>query len=60
VEIEQSVHVCRDPRDNKFLELAVGGGASFVISGDADLLALSPFRGIPILTPADFLAAVSQ
>ncbi|WP_459868116.1 putative toxin-antitoxin system toxin component, PIN family [Endothiovibrio diazotrophicus] len=47
---------CRDPKDNKFLELAVAGGASALITGDQDLLALHPFRGIPILAPADFLA----
>ncbi|GAB6044342.1 putative toxin-antitoxin system toxin component, PIN family [Endothiovibrio diazotrophicus] len=52
----ETVTDCRDPKDNKFLELAVAGGASALITGDQDLLALHPFRGIPILTPADFLA----
>ncbi len=56
VHIVQRVQACRDPRDDKFLELAVNGQADLVISGDADLLALHPFRGIPILTPAAFLA----
>jgi uncharacterized protein len=46
---------CRDPDDNKFLELALDGRATCVVSGDADLLALHPFRGIPILTPQAFL-----
>ena len=44
-----------DPKDDKFLELAVNGHADLIISGDADLLALNPFRGIPIVTPADFV-----
>jgi len=46
---------CRDPKDNKFLELAVEANASCIVTGDKDLLVLDPFRGIPILTAADFL-----
>jgi uncharacterized protein len=37
------------------LELALSGEADYVVSGDQDLLVLNPFRGIPILTPRDFL-----
>ena len=48
---------CRDPDDNKFLELAVSGKATHVLTGDADLLALHPFRGVLIVAPHDFLAA---
>ena len=55
VVITQSISVCRDPRDDKFLELALSGRATHVVSGDRDLLALHPFRDIPILTPRDFL-----
>lgn len=46
---------CRDPKDNKFLELAVTANASCIITGDKDLLELNPFRGILILNAADFL-----
>ena len=46
---------CRDDKDNKFLELAVCGKADGIITGDKDLLALHPYRGIPIVTPIDFL-----
>lgn len=59
VELVPVVHVvraCRDPRDDKVLELAVNGAADVIVTGDADLLALHPFRDIPILTPAAFLA----
>ena len=38
--------------------LAVNGRAGAIITGDADLLALNPFRGIPIVTPAEFLRDV--
>jgi putative PIN family toxin of toxin-antitoxin system len=55
VEITERIIACRDPTDDKFLELAVNGRAELIVSGDADLLALDPFRGIPIVTPALFL-----
>jgi putative PIN family toxin of toxin-antitoxin system len=56
VEPIESVQACRDPHDDVFLELALAGEATTIVSGDDDLLALSPFRGIPILTPDQFLA----
>ena len=46
---------CRDPTDNKFLELAVAAKASCIITGDKDLLVLNPCRGIIILNAYDFL-----
>ena len=49
------IRACRDPRDDKFLEVAVHGRADLIVTGDADLLALHPFRGITILTPAKYL-----
>ncbi len=58
VEITTHVGECRDPRDNKFLELAVSGEAVCIVSGDQDLLVLHPFRGISIVTPHDFLDGV--
>jgi putative PIN family toxin of toxin-antitoxin system len=58
VEIVEEVRACRDPKDDKFLELAVNGNASCLVTGDKDLLILHPFREIPILTPAQFLAAL--
>jgi len=52
----QTVNVCRDPKDNKFLEAAQAGQADCIVSGDADLLDLEAFEDIPILRPAEFLA----
>ncbi|SRR6266542_3821593 len=60
VDVTESVTECRDPKDNKFLELAVSGRASHLISGDADLLLLHPFRGIAIVTPQAFLAIAQE
>jgi putative PIN family toxin of toxin-antitoxin system len=55
----ETVTDCRDANDNKFLELAVSGRATCIVSGDNDLLALHPFRGIPILTPRQLLDQVA-
>ncbi|MFM8433732.1 MAG: putative toxin-antitoxin system toxin component, PIN family [Planctomycetia bacterium] len=49
--------VCRDPTDDKFLELAVEGRATHIVSGDPDLLTLSPFRGVAIVNPRQFLSS---
>jgi uncharacterized protein len=55
VPIIQLVHECRDPKDDKFLEVALNGRANLIVTGDADLLALNPWREIAILSPADYL-----
>jgi uncharacterized protein len=60
VPITERIVACRDPKDDKFLELAVNGRADLIVSGDADLLALSPFRGIPIITPAAYAQGATQ
>jgi len=60
VTIVQRITACRDPHDDKFLELAVNGHADLIVSGDSDLLALNPFRDIAIVTPAAFVQAVAR
>ena len=54
VEVLQAVRASRDPKDDKFLEAAVNGRANVLVTGDRDLLDLNPFRGIAIVTPADY------
>lgn len=53
--VSETIRECRDPKDDKYLELAVSVNASCIITGDKDLLILHPFRGIPILKAVDFL-----
>ena len=55
VQIIHVVRACRDPKDDKFLELAANGLACTIVTDDKDLLALHPFRGVPVLSPAAFL-----
>jgi putative PIN family toxin of toxin-antitoxin system len=56
----QPVRICRDPHDDAVLEAAVHGSADAIVTGDKDLLALHPFAGIAIVTPADYLAAIES
>src|SRR6266436_4079018 len=60
VAITERIAACRDPTDDKFLELAVNGHADLIVSGDADLLALNPLRDLPIVTPAVFVQGVGR
>ena len=60
VTITERIAACRDPTDDKFLELAVNGHADLIVTGDADLLALDPFREIPIVTPSMFVQGVAR
>ncbi len=55
INVKHTLQICRDPKDDKFLELAVEAGATCIITGDKDLLILNPFQQIPILNAADFL-----
>jgi putative PIN family toxin of toxin-antitoxin system len=55
VEVGSEVTASRDPKDDKFLSLAMSGGATHIITGDRDLLVLDPFRTIRLLTPRSFL-----
>lgn len=58
--IAQLSVVERDPADNRVLEAAVAGQSDFVVSGDKDLLSLSQYEGIPIVTPARMLAVLHE
>ena len=59
VRVSRSLKACRDPRDDKFLEVAVHGQAHALVTGDPDLLVLHPFHGVPILKPAEFIEFVA-
>jgi putative PIN family toxin of toxin-antitoxin system len=56
VPVTTTVRACRDPEDDKFLELAVDGQATLIVTGDNDLLQRSPFRAVAIVRPSDVLA----
>ena len=53
-----TVVACRDPKDDKFLSLALAAEAHFFITGDQDLLVLHPFHEVAIVSPAVFMDTV--
>jgi hypothetical protein len=57
IEPTETVRECRDPKDDKYLALAAAGKADVIVSSDArHLLSMDPWRGIRILSPANYLA----
>ncbi len=60
IKVTETINICRDSKDNKFLELAVSGKADFIITGDQDLLVLNPFRNIEIITINQFLTTLNN
>jgi uncharacterized protein len=57
IPIIQTIRECRDPKDDKFLEVAWNGQADMIVTGDADLLAMNPWRDTKILAPSDYLTS---
>lgn len=54
-----TVAACRDPGDDKFLALAIGGAAQVIVSSDDDLLSMGVFEGVRILTPRRFVEVLA-
>lgn len=52
--------VKRDAADNRVLECAEEIGADYVVTGDEDLLELQEYKGIQILTPAEFISVLAM
>lgn len=59
IPITRPIQACRDARYDKFLDVAVHGEAHALITGDADLLVLHPFHGVPIVSPVGFLEQIA-
>lgn len=55
IEVNHAIDICRDPKDNMYLELALSGNADIIITGDTDLLVLHPFGIVSIITPKHFI-----
>jgi uncharacterized protein len=60
VTLVERVTACRDPKDDKFLEIAVAGEADVIVSGDQDLLALHSYASVPIVPPNAFLRMLDE
>lgn len=55
VKVRTLVEICRDPKDNFLLALAIDGKATHLITGDKDLLVLETFGKTKIVTISDYL-----
>ncbi len=55
VKLTRTIHVCRDPKDDMFLECAALAKAELLVTGDKDLLVLGSYTGIRIVTPVEYL-----
>jgi len=53
-EIADELNICRDPKDNFLLELAMAGKADYLVTGDSDLLLIHKFKNTTIITFKDF------
>ncbi|MGC8519732.1 MAG: putative toxin-antitoxin system toxin component, PIN family [Steroidobacteraceae bacterium] len=53
--VTSPIKACRDPKDDKFLEVAINGEADLIVTGDQDLRVLHPFRGVEIISPREYL-----
>lgn len=56
VEPNELENVSRDPRDDPVLATALAGRCDYLITGDQDLLALSTYGALRIISAVDFLA----
>jgi len=60
IDIKNELRVVKDdPDDDKVIECAVTGGATYIVSGDRHLLDMKEFQGISIIRAQGFLAAVT-
>ncbi len=50
-----AVQACRDPKDDKFLALALAAGCELIVAGDKDLTDMHPYNNVQILQPRAFL-----
>jgi putative PIN family toxin of toxin-antitoxin system len=61
VGIQHRIKACRDPKDDILLQLALNGEATFLVTGDRDLLELAESflasHGLNIISPRDYLAS---
>ena len=57
---KQKVTLCRDPKDNQFLELCLAASADYLVTGDKDLLVLKKFHQTQIFSPKQFLGKINK
>ena len=54
-----TVHVLRDEPDNRILECALAGRAKLIVTGDREMLALTVWEGMRVVSLREFLAILA-
>lgn len=60
VQTSSSINICRDPRDNFLLDLAVDGNANYLVSGDDDLLSINTIKTCQIISLNQFKEIIHE
>lgn len=58
IDVSSNVDICRDPKDDFLLNLAIDGKADYLLTGDKDLLVLGSIEETKITTISDFFESV--
>jgi predicted nucleic acid-binding protein len=56
----RTIKVCRDPKDDMFIEAAIAGNTEVIVTGDQDLLTLKKYESIRFITPRVFIARLDE
>jgi len=57
---DYTTKVCRDPDDDKFLDVSLAAKSTYLVTGDEDLLCLKRYQNVRILKPTEFLAILRK
>jgi uncharacterized protein len=60
VNVATDIRICRDAKDDFMINLALAASATYLITGDDDLLVLHPYHNIQIVKPAQFLEILTK
>ena len=60
VPVESELKLCRDPKDNFLLSLALDSKADYLITGDSDILELKRVRNTKIITIVNYLKRIGR
>lgn len=60
IQITDTLHICKDPDDDKFLETAIAGGADFLVTKNLKHFPRKSYQGIRIVNVATFLKELEK
>jgi len=60
IKVKSKIDICRDPKDNFLLNLAVDGKVDYLVTGDKDLLILEKIKKTEIITYRNLIEKISS